>query len=196
MLAVDMPGIGEAKALSMLDGSDQVLEAALSYLRQFDAARQDRIFITGGSFGGNAAARAFYRLDVAGTVSMCAPLHTPFVLPPEALDQLPRLTIDGVKSRFGLLDRSTAELSPLLAQTSLVLQGFMGEETLVDTPLLVISTNNDPVSPLDDLAIFLDSAVNKETVILDIDGHCPPRWVREPMIARWVENQVQDLDAN
>ena len=196
MLAVDMPGIGEANALSMQDGSDQMLEAALSYLRQFDGARQDRIFIVGGSFGGNAAARAFYRLDVAGTVSMCAPLHAPFVMPPEALDQLPRLTIDGVKARFGLLDRSTAALSPLLAQTSLQLQGFMGTETVIDTPLLVISTNNDPVSPLDDLEVFLASAPNNEAVILDIEGHCPPRWVREPMIARWVENKVQELDAD
>ena len=196
MLAVDMPGIGEARALSMQDGSDQMLEAALRYLRQYDGARQDSIFIVGGSFGGNAAARAFYRLQVAGVVSMCAPLHSPFVMPAQALDQLPRLTMDGVKARFGLLDRPTAELSPLVAQTSLEIQGFIGGETVIDTPLLVISTNNDPVSPLDDLAVFLNSAADRETVILDLDGHCPPRWVREPMIARWVEDNVRELDAN
>ncbi len=196
MLAVDMPGIGEAKDLSMANGSDQMLEAALEYLRDLDIARTDRIFIVGGSFGGNAAARAFYRLDVSGVVSMCAPLHTPFVMPPEAIDQLPNLTIDGVKSRFGLLDRTTAELSPALAQTSLEVQGYMGNSNTIDTPLLVVSTNRDPVSPLDDLAVFLDSATNSEVVILDIEGHCPPRWAREPMVARWVADRVRELDSN
>ncbi|MBT8145591.1 MAG: alpha/beta hydrolase [Gammaproteobacteria bacterium] len=196
MLAVDMPGIGEARDLSMLNGSDQVLEAALVYLQGYPGARQDRIFVVGGSFGGNAAARAFYRLDVAGVVSMCAPLHSPFIMPPEALDQLPNLTIDGVKARFGLLDRMTSELSPLLGQTSLEVQGLMDSGNIVETPLLVISTNRDPVSPLDDLAVFLDSATDKESVILDIEGHCPPRWVREPMVARWVADQVRELDAD
>ncbi len=81
MLAVDMPGIGEARQFSMQDGSDAVMEGALNYLRQSEFADQNNIFIVAGSFGGNAAARAFYRLDVAGVVSMCAPLHSPFLAP-------------------------------------------------------------------------------------------------------------------
>ena len=100
------------------------------------------IFVVGGSFGGNAAARAFYRLEVAGVVSMCAPLHTAFQYPPDALDGLPKLTIDGVKSRFGLLDRSTAALSAPLSEVSLIKQGYMRADKTIDTP--TIGNNYQP----------------------------------------------------
>jgi len=190
MLAVDMPGIGEARHLSLRDGSDAVLEGALAYLNQSGIALNSKIYIVGGSFGGNAAARAFYRLDVAGVVSMCAPLHSAFMLPPEALDTLPKLTIDGVKARFGVLGRPTEELSSHISQTSLVEQRFMVETNQVATPLLVITTNRDPVAPLEDLALLLSTARNNESVILDLEGHCPPRWIREPMIARWIDDQA------
>ncbi len=192
MLAVDMPGIGEAKHLSMADGSDVVMEAALAFLRNADFAQQEKLFVVGGSFGGNAAARAFYRLEVAGVVSMCAPLHTAFQYPPEVLDGLPKMTIDGVKSRFGLLDRTTAVLSGPLSQVSLIEQGYMQANKVIDTPLLVITTNRDPVSPLEDLVIFLESASNQEVVVLDMEGHCPPRGIREPVVARWIADQVEN----
>ena len=191
MLAVDMPGIGEAKQLSMAIGSDAVMEGALKYLREANYADQENIFVVGGSFGGNAAARAFYRLEVAGVVSMCAPLHAAFQYPPEVLDGLPKLTIDGVKSRFGLLDNSTAKLSGPLSQVSLINQGYMQANKTIDTPLLVITTNRDPVSPLEDLAIFLKSASNQEVIVIDMEGHCPPRGVREPVVARWIADQIK-----
>lgn len=190
MLAVDMPGIGEAKQLSLANGSDAVIEGALEYLRQANSVDQDKIFVVGGSFGGNAAARAFYRLKVAGVVSMCAPLHAAFQYPPEVLDGLPKLTIDGVKSRFGLLDRSTTELSAPISQVSLIKQGYMQAGKTIDTPLLVITTNRDPVSPLEDLAVFLESSSDQEVIVIDMEGHCPPRGVREPVIARWIADQI------
>lgn len=192
MLAVDMPGIGEAKHLSMADGSDAIMEGALVFLRNAGFAQQENIFIVGGSFGGNAAARAFYRLELAGVVSMCAPLHAAFQYPPEVLDGLPKMTIDGVKSRFGLLDRSTADLSAPISQVSLVKQGYMQANKVIDTPLLVITTNRDPVSPLEDLVVFLESASNQEVIVLDMEGHCPPRGVREPVVARWIADQIQN----
>lgn len=192
MLAVDMPGIGEAKQLSMADGSDTVMEAALQLLREADYAQQGNIFVVGVSFGGNAAARAFYRLEVAGVVSMCGPLHTAFQYPPDALNGKPKLTIDGVKSRFGLLDRSTAALSAPLSEVSLIKQGYMQANKTIGTPLLVITTNRDPVSPLEDLPIFLDSASHHEVIVLDMEGHCPPRGVREPVVARWIADEIRN----
>jgi len=190
MLAVDMPGIGEAGELSMADGSDAVMEGALNYLEQQDNVDSDNIFIVGGSFGGNAAARAFYRLDVAGVVSMCGPLHSAFVAPAEVLDGLPLLTIDGVKSRFKVLDQATEVLTEFIPQTSLKVQGLMSATNVVDTPLLVITTNRDPVAPLGDLEELFASSTNNKSVILDIEGHCPPRWVREPILARWIAEEI------
>lgn len=191
MLAVDMPGIGEANHLSMQDGSDVIIEAGTVFLRQNAQVDADNLFVVGGSFGGNAAARAFYRLDVAGVVSMCGPLHSPFLAPPEVLDALPLLTIDGVKSRFGLLDQPTAMLSEVVTGTSLVEQGFMNASREIDTPLYVITTNRDPVAPLDDLQLLLQSASDNDVIVLDIEGHCPPRQAREPMLARWVEDHIR-----
>lgn len=190
MMAVDMPGLGEARDLSMTEGSDAVMEAALNWAQGVELIDNDKVFIVGGSFGGNAAARAFYRLPVAGVVSMCGPLHSPFMAPPEFLDQLPLLTIEGVKSRFKMLGQATSELTTLTPGTSLVQQGLMGAGNTVDTPLLVITTNRDPVAPLEDLEIFMADASNAELVLLDMEGHCPPRTVREPIIARWVADQV------
>lgn len=191
MLAVDMPGIGEASHLNMQDGSDIVIEAGAAFLRQEALVDNDNLFVVGGSFGGNAAARAFYRLDVAGVVSMCAPLHSPFMAPPEVLDALPMLTIDGVKSRFGVLDQPTAILSEVVSGTSLVEQGLMGSARTVSTPLFVITTNRDPVAPLSDLQILLENASDSDVIILDIEGHCPPRQAREPMLARWIEDHIR-----
>jgi esterase FrsA len=190
MLAVDMPGLGEAAHLSMADGSDAVMEGALQWARQSTTIDNDRLFIVGGSFGGNAAARAFYRFDLAGVVSMCGPLHSPFLAPPDFLDQLPLLTIEGVKSRYKVLGEETSTLTAITPGTSLVEQGLMASGNSISTPLLVITTNRDPVAPLDDLDLLLADATDAEVVILDMEGHCPPRTIREPIIARWVEDQL------
>ncbi|MCG8415995.1 MAG: alpha/beta fold hydrolase [Pseudomonadales bacterium] len=191
MLAVDMPGLGEASHLSMADGSDAVMEGALNWARSSAAIENDQVYIVGGSFGGNAAARAFYRLPVAGVVSMCGPLHSPFMAPPEFLDQLPLLTIEGVKSRYKVLGEPTSTLASLTPNTSLVQQGLMASGQQVSTPLLIITTNRDPVAPLEDLEMLLADASNKEVIVLDQDGHCPPRTAREPIIARWVDDQIR-----
>ena len=191
MLAVDMPGIGEASHLHMQDGSDVVIEAGTVFLRQHDQVDADNLFVVGGSFGGNAAARAFYRLDVAGVVSMCGPLHSPFMAPPEVLDALPMLTIDGVKSRFGLLDQPTTMLTEVVTGTSLLEQGLMDPSREIATPLYVITTNRDPVAPLEDLQLLLQSSSDNDVIVLDLEGHCPPRQAREPMLARWIEDHIR-----
>jgi esterase FrsA len=119
------------------------------------------------------------------------PIAFPFFGAPEVLDGLPKLTIDGVKARFGVLDQSTEILRELTPQTSLVVQGHMVSSNSVETPLLVITTNRDPVSPLEDLELLLTTAPNNEVIVLDLEGHCPPRQMREPVVARWVEDQIK-----
>lgn len=191
MLAVDMPGLGEASHLSMANGSDAVMEGALNWAEASPRIDNNLVFIVGGSFGGNGAARAFYRLPVAGVVSMCGPLHSPFMAPPEFLDQLPLLTIEGVKSRYKVLGEPTSVLTSIVEQTSLVQQELMAAGQRVETPLLVITTNRDPVAPLDDLEMLLADSVNNEVIVMDMDGHCPPRTAREPIVARWIEDQIR-----
>lgn len=191
MLSVDMPGIGEASHLNLLEGSDQVLTGAREYLEQHSQIDSSQIYIVGASFGGNAAARAFLTQEVAGVISMCGPLHSPFMAPPGAFDSLPALTIDGVKARVGLKGQSSEALAEVAPQLSIKVQGLY-EGDPIDTPLLVFTTNRDPVAPLSDLEEFLARATNAETLIIDEVGHCPPRVVRQAVVARWVQDRITE----
>lgn len=190
LLTVDLPGIGESSHLSLVAGSEQALAAGQRWARGRTEIVADEIFLAGASFGGHAAARAFFTVPAAGIVSMCGPLHSPFLAPPEVFDALPALTIDGVKSRLGLLGRSSAELAEVAPSLALGRQGLWDVETKVSTPLLVITTNRDPVAPTEDLEPLLAAAESAETLILDREGHCPPRWAREPVVAHWVQSHL------
>lgn len=189
LMSVDMPGIGEADHLSLLDGSDQVLQGAFAWLSRQASVDPERIFIVGASFGGNAAARAFFNLEPAGVISMCAPLHSPFVAPAGVYDSLPALTMDGVKARVGLKGGSNEALAEVAPRLSLKNQGYF-DGAPVATPLLVLTTNRDPVAPLADLAGLLARAADADTIVLDQVGHCPPRPVRQPIVARWVADRL------
>lgn len=188
LLTVDLPGIGESSHLSLLEGSETVLAAAHNWATGRKEIAPDKIFLAGASFGGHAAARAFFTVPAAGVVSMCGPLHSPFLAPPEVFDALPALTIDGVRSRLGILDKSNTELAKLAPRLSL--QRIWDVEEKINTPLLVITTNRDPVAPVGDLEPLLNAAKSAETLVLDQEGHCPPRWVREPIVAHWVQGLV------
>jgi pimeloyl-ACP methyl ester carboxylesterase len=77
-----------------------------------------------------------------------------------------------------------------MPQISLKVQGLMIPGNEIDTPLLIVTTNRDPVAPLDDLADFLATSTDNRSAIIDVEGHCPPRWVREPIIARWLSDEL------
>ncbi len=192
LFSVDMPGIGEGSALNLLGGSDQVLAGAKDFLQAHPAIDLRHLYIAGASFGGNAAARAFLTMDgLAGVISMCGPLHTPFMAPPEMIEALPPLTIEGVKARVGLKGQSAEALAEVLPQVSLKVQGLF-EGPAIHTPLLVFTTNRDPVAPLGDLPGLLGRAADAETLIIDEEGHCPPRPVRQAVVARWVSDLVRE----
>lgn len=191
LFSVDMPGIGEAAQLSLLEGSDQVLTGARLFLATHPAIDPAQIYIVGTSFGGNAAARTFLTQEVAGVISMCGPLHSAFMAPPEVFDSLPALTVDGVKARVGLKGKSSVALAEVAPQLSLKVQGLF-DGPVIDTPLLIFTTNRDPVAPLSDLAGLTARASNVETLIIDEVGHCPPRIVRQPVVARWVSDRIAE----
>lgn len=192
LFSVDMPGIGEGAHLSLLDGSDQILRGARAHLQKQTMINEDLIYVVGASFGGNAAARAFLTMDgLAGVVSMCGPLHSAFMAPPQGFDALPALTIDGVKARIGLKGQSSEALAEVAPRLSLQQQGLF-EGPPIETPLFVFVTNQDPVAPLDDLGGLLGRAEDVDTLIIDQVGHCPARTVRQPVVARWVSDRIQE----
>ena len=62
--------------------------------------------------------------------------------------------------------------------------GFEGGP--IETPILAINTNDDPVAPLDEMDRLLERAVNAERVVFDLPGHCPPRAHREAIASSWI----------
>ena len=190
VLTVDLPGIGEAAHIPLNRGSDLVLSAARQYVDTLPMIDQKNVFVAGASFGGNAAARYFANgHPAAGVISMCGPLHRPFVAPPEVYDQLPALTIDGVKSRLGILNADSKALSEITPQLSIKKLLTTGERR--DTPLLIFTTSDDPVAPLADLPLLEGKANDFDKIVLQQVGHCPPRWVRQPVVSRWIRQHVR-----
>jgi len=195
LLSLDMPGLGDSRAFDLRDGkSDKLHAAAVRWARQQEAIDADNIFVMGASFGGHAAARAFLArgdLDLAGVISICGPLHRPFMAPPEVYDALPAYTMDGVKTRLGLSTAAPSEeVAPLLRPISLDQQGLMQGPKL-DTPLLVITTNADPVAPLVDVDALMQRARNGDSVVFDIEGHCPPRAHRQAITLGWIKRHLR-----
>lgn len=190
VLTVDLTGIGEADHIPLLQGSDLVLAGARRYVSTLSNIDQNNVFVAGASFGGNAAARYYANgHPAAGVISMCGPLHRPFVAPPEVYDQLPALTMDGVKARLGIPGADSKRLrehTPALSLKQLLSEGDKNQ-----TPLLIFTTSDDPVAPLADLPLLENKAVAFDKVVLKAVGHCPPRWVRQPVISRWIRQHIR-----
>lgn len=194
LLTVDFPGLGESTAIRLQDGSDQALKAARNYLSSRPEVDQAGVFVGGASFGGNAAGRYFldHKVgEVAGVIYMCGPLHIPFQAPASVLDKLPKLTVDGVKARLGVYGQPTSEVVGLAKQLSVEEQGLTKGDKNIETPLLVITTNEDPVAPLDDLALLENRAVSVDRFVIDQVGHCPDRAFRRVVAANWIHNKLR-----
>tara|TARA_R110002072_G_scaffold46082_9_gene127971 strand:- start:690 stop:1898 length:1209 start_codon:yes stop_codon:yes gene_type:complete len=189
VLTVDLTGIGEASHIPLSSGSDVVLAGARQYAANLANIDQDNVFVAGASFGGNAAARYFANEHpAAGVISMCGPLHRPFVAPPEVYDQLPILTIDGVKSRLGILGEDNVALAKVTPQLSV--KGLLADKK-IDTPLFIFTTTDDPVAPIVDLPLLEAAATDFDKLVIQQVGHCPPRWVRQPVVSRWIRQQMK-----
>ena len=189
VLAIDMPGLGGSGAYDLTPDSDKLHHAAIDYLVAHPELGIDprRIGAMGISFGGNAAARLFLRADprVAGVVAACAPLNSSFNLPPQAYDQLPPLTIDGVRDRIGLSPAvPVTELAAALAGFSIETNPSGGDDKIA-TPLLVLATDADPVAPLDEVPLLTAHASDADVIVSYEPGHCPSEYVTASMAAAW-----------
>jgi esterase FrsA len=189
-LTLDVPGLGRSAAYDLADGPTEMLHiASIEWAKNDTRLDDENIFVQGISFAGNAAARIFTQhqdLDLAGVIYTCGPLSAAFMAPPQAYAHFPQLTIDGVKTRLGLAtDASFEEFADLVSALSIETIGaFDGDP--IETPILAINTNDDPVAPVDEMDRLLERAVNAERVVFDMPGHCPPRRHREAIVSAWI----------
>lgn len=195
LLSLDMPGLGDSNAYTSADGKTEKLHvAAINWAKAHPSVDAQNIFVQGASFGGNAAARVFLGhpdLDLGGVAYVCGPVHQPFLAPPEVYASFPVFTIDGVKARMDLEpDASFEQLAEAVRVLSLEGHGlFSGEK--IDTPLLAINTNRDPVASIDDMNLVLARANDARTIIFDMEGHCPPHDAREAIISSWILTKLR-----
>ncbi len=191
MISVDLPGMGDSDGFRMTDTSvDAVHLAAVDWAKAQSQFESDLVFLQGSSFGGNAVARAFLRpdrTDLAGVIAACAPLDQPFLAPPGAYDSLPAFTMHGVKARFGLpADASGKDVAHAVSVVALSNHG-LADPGAIDTPLLVLNTNNDPVAPMSDYDALMARATNATPVIIDEDGHCVEDHIEAPIAVAWMK---------
>jgi esterase FrsA len=201
VLLLDMPGIGDSRAHVLTPDSDKLHVAALEHLKRHGKAldpRLDtaRIAVEGASFGGHAAGRFFLRHGHQATavVAVCGPQDQIFRKPAFVYAAMPRMTIDGVRSRLGLAPGASWEVfaqkmhSFALGSTG---QGLLPPPVPLPVPLLAIGTIFDPVAPLDDVVMLADAANNADLRIFDVMGHCPDRRARDAIIADWLVQQFR-----
>jgi len=194
VLLIDLPGVGGSGGYTLTPQSDRLHVAAIRFVRREAGIDPRRVGAMGVSFGGNAMARLFLRDDLAdlnlsGVVAACGPLHSSFVAPPEAYDQLPPLTLDGVRDRVALTGATTAALAARLRDFSIKARPSSASQNKIATPLLILATNADPVSPLEDLPLLTERAMSVKTIVSQDAGHCPDRLVSLPIAAAWFQQR-------
>lgn len=194
LISLDIPGMGGSAAYDIQDGRTEKLHiAALNWAKQQAEVNTDAIFVQGSSFGGHAATRTFLQADklgIAGVISICGLVESAFLAPPEAYAELPNYATDGVKSRLKLpvgggFDDFAKYMRPLAISTAALMDGRKRK-----TPLLVISTNDDPVVPLNDIDALLAHASHATRIILDEEGHCPQSEVEDILAVSWIVDQL------
>ncbi|MFY0595493.1 MAG: alpha/beta fold hydrolase [Cognatishimia sp.] len=195
LVSLDLPGMGGSANFDFADGkSDKLHLAAIQWIKTQDGFAHDNIFVQGASFGGHAAARVFTQADtlgLAGVMSFCAPLDAPFKAPPSAYEALPAFTIDGVRARINVAPdasmRSFARaIRPVALSNSDLLDG-----PEINTPILVLTTNQDPVAPLEDVDALLNRATNSTRIVLDEPGHCPEGDIEDRVAASWIVDNLR-----
>ncbi|MEP6877077.1 MAG: alpha/beta fold hydrolase, partial [Burkholderiales bacterium] len=194
LLSIDMPGIGSGGAYDLTPASDVLHVAAIEHMRRDPAIDPTRVAAMGVSFGGHAAARLFLRpgLGLRGVVEACGPLRSVFMLPPAAYERLPALTLDGVRDRVGLpVGVSTTDRAATMRPFALDAPD-PASTVKIDTPLLILGTEADPVAPLKDVGLLVARASKVSTIVSRELGHCPGELLTASTAAAWLALRLRE----
>ncbi|MBB4956061.1 esterase FrsA [Agrobacterium vitis] len=195
MLAIDLAGVGDSGNYTLTHESEMIPLAASKYIKSHSRIDPEKVALMGVSVGGHAAARALFRQDsgLKAILSHCAPLHFPFANGVELVPHLPKLTVDGFLNGMGLApDTPAAQFGEALKAFSLPNQGLVNTPP-VSMPLLVVTTKNDPVAPLEDLKYITEATDSSGLVVIDEPGHCPAYWEINALSASWLSDIFKTL---
>jgi len=174
VLTFDMPGGGldykHALTVGELDVSHQ---AAFKYLAANPDIDNDRIGVLGSSGSGPALLDfALKQPKLKAVVARCSLVDGP-LRNYGLLDFIPSMSVDALIARLGGDPGDKTYYKNNAAQYSLVTRGYFDGVAKIDTPLLAINTNKDPVAMPEDVKKTAALSSQGKAVFFGKAGHCP-----------------------
>jgi dienelactone hydrolase len=200
LLAVDMPGTGEAP-VALERNAERMFSALLDYVARRPDLDASRVVVQGRSWSGYWAAKlaVVERARLRGAVVHGGPIDRYFApdwLVP-SLDTLEYL-YDYFPAKAALFGGETVrEMAERATVYSLAALGVLDEPS---APMLVVNGARDSQIPVDDLFVLLKHGEAKEAWINPTGGHMgrsrhwPSRRIRDEVIVPWVARKLMERD--
>jgi esterase FrsA len=189
MLAIDMPGVGQAPIAGSED-AERMFDAVFDWIESRRDLDASRVGIIGGSTGGYWAAKIAHthRDHICAAVTWGGCAHYAFT--PEWIEQAQHgeyafELAETLACAFGLSTfEEWVEYAPRL---SLLDQGILDQPC---APLLLVNGVNDTVFPIADMYLLLEHGSPK-TARFYPTGHMARTPQTEPMVLNWIEERLR-----
>lgn len=198
IIAVDMPGTGEAPIAAARPDSDRMFSAVIDYLHTRPDIDAKRIVVQGRSFSGHWAAKLAYteRDRVRGCVVHGGGVHKSFQRAwAEPALKTGEYLYDYLEARRGMVGASDAEdLYRKIAGFSLVDQGLVDQPS---APMLVVNGWLDSQTTCEDVFVLLQHGDAKDAWVNPKGRHMgrSPEWpgsrIQEEVLMPWMLKRLQ-----
>lgn len=197
IIAVDMPGTGEAPITAAQPDSDRMFSAVIDYLQTRPEIDARRIVVQGRSFSGHWAAKLAYteRKRVRGCVVHGGGVHKSFQRAwAEPALKTGEYLYDYLEARRGMVGAADAEdLYRRIAGFSLVDQGLVDQPS---APMLVVNGWLDSQTSCEDVFVLLqhgdakDAWVNPRGRHMGRSAEWPGSRIQEEVLMPWMLRRV------
>ena len=196
LLAVDMPGTGEAP-IALDATAERMFSALLDYVARRPDLDASRVIVQGRSWSGYWAAKlaVVERARLRGTIVHGGPIDRYFA--PDWLKaslDTPEYLYDYFPAKAALFGTATVEeMLERAPAYSLAVQGMLDEPA---APMLIVNGARDSQIPVDDLFVLLEHGSPKEAWINPVGGHMgrsrdwPSHRIRDEVIMPWVARKL------
>ncbi len=198
IIAVDMPGTGEAPITAARPDSDRMFSAVIDYLQTRSDVDAKRIVVQGRSFSGHWAAKLAYteRERLRGCVVHGGGIHKSFQREwAEPALKTGEYLYDYLEARRGMLGAADAEdLYRTIAGFSLLEQGLLDRPS---APMLVVNGWLDSQTTCEDVFVLLQHGDAKDAWVNPKGRHMgrSPEWsgarIQQEVLMPWMVKRLQ-----
>lgn len=191
VLTFDMPGAGlDYKHALTVGNEDASHQAAFKFLANNAQIDKQRIGVLSSSGSGTALVEfALNQPQLQAVVARCALVDGP-LRNAKALKFIPSMSADSLIARLGGDAGDKAYLAKNAAKYSLVTKGYFDGKAKIDTPLLAINTNKDPVAMPDDVRKTAALSSQGEAKFFGKGGHCPDAPEAEDYVIKFLTKHI------